>query len=81
MIVFKRISYDDYLDWLEAFYEFPSSHSVGFSFSSTFNLGQADPELLSSRDDADSLDHIQLHYVISQDGIPTWPVYDEALGG
>ena len=77
----RRIRYDEYLEWLEMFYEFPSTHSIGFSFSSTFNLGQADPELLSSREDDDILDHIQQHYVIPQDSISHWPVYDEAFGG
>ena len=77
----KRISYDEYADWLVMFYELPSTHSIGFSFSSTFNLGQSDSELLSSRVDEDILDHIQQHYVIPQDNISHWPVYDEALGG
>ena len=79
----RRISYDEYLEWLEKFYEMPSGHAIGFSFSSTFNLGQSDSELLSSRDDDDILDHIQQHYVLSSDTseAASWPVYNEALGG
>ena len=77
----RRINYDEYLDWLEKFMLIPTNHSIGFSFSSTFNLGQSDSELLSSRDDEDILDHIQAHYVLPDDDISNWPVYDEALGG
>ena len=81
MIVFKRISYDSYLEWLEMFYEFPSTHSIGFSFSATFNLGQSDPELLASRDDEDILGHIEETYVEPSGAPIEWPVYNEALGG
>ena len=78
----RRISWYEYTEWLARFYEVPSTHSIGFSFSSTFNLGQGDPELLSSREDEDILDYIQDTYVVPDTWPPReWPVYDEAKGG
>ena len=77
----RRISYDEYLEWLEKFYEMPSGHAIGFSFSSTFNLGQSDSELLSSRYDEDILAHIEEIYVEASGAPIEWPVYNEALGG